>query len=271
MSSDIPPVDGAGDDPLPSNTSPSHWQGLNVLVVDDHPAYRLLMGAILQQLELGFEACSDGQAALAALNRQPYDLIITDCQMPVMNGYALTREVRRREREAMADPIPIIALTSSLGPNEVRECLDAGINAWLVKPLTFDQLRNVLQYWLPGGTSRVPEASCVREMGWPTRALLGQVFGGAQVLDAMLASLVQEARQDLQALSRSMAHLDADKTVQHLHRLIGSVAFLGITALEERGIQLISAVNREGVALHAKALFGLRQDLIRYVKYLGSL
>ncbi|PMX11315.1 MULTISPECIES: response regulator [Pseudomonas] len=271
MSSDIRPVDGAGDDPLPSNASPAHWQDCTVLVVDDHPAYRMMMSAMLQQLGLGCETCGDGQAALAALDGQPFDLILTDCQMPVMNGYALAHEVRRRERESMAEPVPIVALTSNLGPNEVHQCLDAGINAWLIKPLTFGQLRNVLLYWLADGTPLVTDVPRTREEDWPTRARLVQLFGSAQVLDGMLASLVQEVRQDLQALSHAMAHVDADQTAQHLHRLIGSVAFLGGTPLEARGIQLISAVTRDGVALHARALFGLRQDLVRYVEYLKAL
>jgi two-component system OmpR family response regulator len=267
------PVDSAGDAPLPANTSPAHWQYLKVLVVDDHPAYCMLMGAILRRLGLGFEVFGDGRAALAALDSQHFDLVLTDCQMPVMGGYAMTREVRRRERAALTEPIPIIALTSSRGPNELRRCLEAGMDACLVKPLTFDQLRNVLLYWLAGGSAPMTsdEHLGMSEKAWPTRADLVQVFGGAQVLDGMLASLVHEAREDLLALSSAMVHLDAGKTVQHLHRLIGSVAFLGVTPLGARGIQLISAVSQDGVAVHARALFGLRQDLVRYLKYLATL
>lgn len=271
MSSDIPPGDGAGDVPLPFVASPAYWQGRNVLVVDDHPTYCLLMGGILQRLGLGFEVCGDGQAALAALDVQRFDLILTDCQMPVMDGFTLTREVRRRERETFADPVPIIALTSSLEPDDVRQCLEAGINAWFVKPLTFTQLRDVLWHWLVGGTAPLSAEQCIRETGWPTRARLEQVFGGARVLDGMLASLVKETQGDLQALSSAMACLDAGKSVQHLHRLIGGVAFLGVAPLEERGGQLIVAVNRDGVAAHTCALFGLWQDLVRYLKYLTAL
>lgn len=277
MSSGIPPGDGGGDESLLSTTSPAYWQGLKVLVVDDHPAYCLLMGGILNQLGLGHEVCREGRAALAAMDVQHFDLILTDCQMPVMDGYAMTREIRCREREALSARIPVIALTSNLGPNEARLCLEAGMDAWLIKPLTFAQLRNVLVYWLADADVRVSKQSgeaharVVQKTGWPTRAVLVQMFGGNEVVESMLRSLVHEAQQDLRALSSAMVRLDGVATSQHLHRLIGSVAFLGVTSMEKRGIRLMTVVSIDGVAVHARALVQLRQDLVRYLAYLSTL
>lgn len=276
MSSGIPPGNGSGHEPLPPATSPAYWRRLKVLVIDDHPAYCLLMGGILERLGLDYEACRDGRAALAAMDEHHFDLILTDCQMPGMDGYAMTRRVRAQEREAMTTRVPIIGLTSNLGPEEIRLCLEAGMDAWLVKPLTFIQLRNVLVYWLAQADMCVPRpegevhAQFTRE-GWPTRAVLVQMFGGGEVLESMLGSLTHEARQDLRALSSAVIRLDEGATVQHLHRLIGSVAFLGVTSLEKRGIRLISAVTRDGVAMHARTLVRLRQDLVRYLAYLSTL
>lgn len=276
MSSGIPPGSRGGDDSRALITVPACWQRLKVLVVDDHPAYCLLMSGTLDRLGLDHQACRDGRAALAALDVQHFDLILTDCQMPLMDGYAMTREIRRREREALSTRLPIIGLTSNLGPDEVRLCMEAGMDAWLIKPLTFLQLHHVLVYWLDqahvGAFEQGTKAQAlVGQKGWPTRTTLVQMFGRSEVVDSMLGSLIHEARQDLRALSGAVMRLDGAETVQHLHRLIGSVAFLGVTSLEKRGLQLMTRVSGDGVATHARDLIRLRQDLVRYLAYLSAL
>lgn len=272
MSSDPIPGDQAGDDRVAQPPSTVHWRELKVLLVDDHPAYCLLMGAMFERLGLAFEVCAHGQAALAFLDVTCVDLIFSDCQMPVMDGFAMTRELRRREQRAGTQGVPVIAFTGKLGAHEIQQCQAAGMDAWLDKPVTFQQLRQVLGDWLPG--PRISEAvqpMVAVEGRWPSRARLGQLFGCPEALPGILASLVYEAEIDLHALAQATDGLHAQATVEHLHRLIGSVAFFGATPLERRGQLLIEAINRDGVAMHLPRLLALRSDLIGYLNYLSAL
>ena len=272
MSSDPIPGDQAGDDRVAQHPSTVHWRELKVLLVDDHPAYCLLMGAMFERLGLAFEVCAHGQAALAFLDVTCVDLIFSDCQMPVMDGFAMTRELRRREQRAGTQGVPVIAFTGKLGAHEIQQCQAAGMDAWLDKPVTFQQLRQVLGDWLPG--PRISEAvqpMVAVEGRWPSRARLGQLFGCPEALPGILASLVYEAEIDLHALAQAADGLHAQATVEHLHRLIGSVAFFGATPLERRGQLLIEAINRDGVAMHLPRLLALRSDLIGYLNYLSAL
>lgn len=272
MSSDPIPGDQAGDDRVAQPQSTVHWRELKVLLVDDHPAYCLLMGAMFERLGLAFEVCAHGQAALAFLDVTCVDLIFSDCQMPVMDGFAMTRELRRREQRAGTQGVPVIAFTGKLGAHEIQQCQAAGMDAWLDKPVTFQQLRQVLGDWLPG--PRISEAvqpMVAVEGRWPSRARLGQLFGCPEALPGILASLVYEAEIDLHALAQAADGLHAQATVEHLHRLIGSVAFFGATPLERRGQLLIEAINRDGVAMHLPRLLALRSDLIGYLNYLSAL
>lgn len=272
MSSDPIPGDQAGDDRVAQPPSTVHWRELKVLLVDDHPAYCLLMGAMFERLGLAFEVCAHGQAALAFLDVTCVDLIFSDCQMPVMDGFAMTRELRRREQRAGTQGVPVIAFTGKLGAHEIQQCQAAGMDAWLDKPVTFQQLRQVLGDWLPG--PRISEAvqpMVAVEGRWPSRARLGQLFGCPEALPGILASLVYEAEIDLHALAQAADGLHAQATVEHLHRLIGSVAFFGATPLEKRGHLLIEAINRDGVAMHLPRLLALRSDLIGYLNYLSAL
>ncbi|MGL5998451.1 MAG: response regulator [Pseudomonas proteolytica] len=238
---------------------------LNVLVVDDHSAYRALLGYFLQKLGVAHESVADGcQGLLAVLNR-PFDLIISDCQMPNMDGYRMARAIRQHERRKGLKRVPIIALTANLQNDNPQRCCDAGMDAWLLKPLALEQLHAALLRWLPG-TSPAWGGACAGT--WPTRVHLVQTFGNEQVVDQMLASLLDEAWEDFAILDQACCTLSASLTAQRLHRLVGSLAFLGGMDLEFRGIKLIEQVNADGVLAHAPALQVFRADLRRCLEYL---
>lgn len=271
MQPGTPPDEGAGSAFSSSSGLPVKWQGLTVLMVEDHPAYRILLGWILQKLGLGFVMVADGRAALEAMHRQPVDLVLTDCQMPVMDGYVMTRTIRRRERIAGTGRMPIIAFTVTLGTEQIQRCLAAGMDAWLLKPVTFEQLRDILTVWLPATGELREQRRPPAQPDWPTRMSLVDTFGSAATVKHLLQTLVREAQIDLAALAEAKRTRDACAAANHLHRLIGSVAFLGAGALETRGIQMIEAVAREGVQRHAQPLGVLLKDLRLYLKYLSSL
>jgi CheY-like chemotaxis protein len=257
----------ASTEPLP------HWQHLNVLVAEDHPTYRALMGWLLQKLGLRHEQVSDGRLALAAICERPFDLVITDCQMPRMDGYRMTRAIRLLEQIKARPRVPVIALTANLVHDDPQRCRDAGMDAWLLKPLTLGQLREVLMHWLPGVPVVVPAASNQSSVlsAWPTRDSLIETFGSAQVVSQMLGSLLTEAWEDNALVDHARNTLDTSLMAERLHRLVGSLAFLGATELESRGSQLIEQLHDHGVLLNRSQLDAFLSDLRRYLAYLNTL
>lgn len=253
----------------PSTEPPLHWRHLKVLVVEDHATYRVLMGWLLKKLGLGHQLANDGQHGLAALAETPFDLVISDCQMPQMDGYTMSRAIRLREHANAQRRVPIIALTGNLVHDDPQRCREAGMDAWLVKPLTLEQLHGVLACWLPGPSDVVPVLP--KTTGWPTRAGLIEAFGDARVVDQMLVSLLREAREDTLMLDHARKTRDASLTAESLHRLVGSLAFLGMAELELRGMSLIERVHAEGVVLNEAHLDAFQVDLRAYLTYLGSL
>jgi two-component system, NarL family, sensor histidine kinase EvgS len=128
--------------------------GLHVLVVDDHPANRILLASQLKTLGCVIETANNGGDALARWERQrqegaPFDLILTDCSMPTMSGEDLARTIREREQtltrmNAKPRPIPIIGVTANAQPEALTQALDAGMTLCLVKPLGLDALGRAL-------------------------------------------------------------------------------------------------------------------------------
>lgn len=250
------------------------WRRARVLVIDDHGLYRAFMGVLLDALGVRHALFSDAHSALRALADEHFDLVISDCRMPVMDGYAMTRELRRLERESGRARVPVVALTGRMGPEEIRRCVECGMDGWLLKPIGVEQLRDVLCDWLPMPTpepARYVNTSAPRSPGVASRESLIAAFGSWEVVEPMLCKLIQEANEDLEALWRAQATEDEQATTQHLHRLVGSVAFLGATTLEQRAVRLIDRVHLSGVAANRCALDRFYQDIGNYLNYLYEL
>ncbi len=121
---------------------------LAVLMVDDHPLNRMLLKQQLGLLGLHTDAATDGVEALALWQSKHYDLIITDCHMPQMDGYELTRTIRHIELHTGARRIPIIAWTANVLAEEEQHCRSSGMDDILTKPTELAELRAKLAHWL---------------------------------------------------------------------------------------------------------------------------
>lgn len=116
---------------------------LRILVVDDQPANLVVMKLQLQTLGHQVTTCDDGKQAEQLLTQRTFDMVMTDCQMPIMTGYQLTRRQRAREQEKGSYQI-IIGCTANAFNDEQKRCLEAGMDGVLIKPLTLQDLRQML-------------------------------------------------------------------------------------------------------------------------------
>jgi len=125
--------------------------GRLILVAEDNPVNRQV---ICQQLAwLGY-ACllaEDGKAALALRRQHRFGLVLTDCHMPVMDGFMLTREIRWEEQALSTARLPVIAITASALASERDQCRLAGMDDFLAKPVELQGLQRVVEKWLAEG------------------------------------------------------------------------------------------------------------------------
>jgi CheY-like chemotaxis protein len=126
-----------------------------VLVVEDNEVNRMIARQVLQSFGLDVVEASNGQEAILALeNRSDVDVVLMDCQMPVMDGYAATREIRRRESEAESRHVPILALTADAFDDDAVRARESGMDGHLAKPYTRDQLGELLKLWIDHEVAR---------------------------------------------------------------------------------------------------------------------
>ena len=139
-------------EPEPSGTPPRETINgtSHALVVEDNPVNQRVATAMLKRLGFHTDSANNGKEALdrVTTNHTGYDIILMDCQMPVMDGYEATRYIREWEQSNAQIGTPIIALTADVLPGTEKSCLDCGMNDYLAKPVRKEMLREVLSRWI---------------------------------------------------------------------------------------------------------------------------
>ncbi|MBL8251189.1 MAG: response regulator, partial [Candidatus Competibacter sp.] len=124
-----------------------------VLLAEDNPVNSLVAEEMLKTLGLEVELAANGLEALNGWSEGRFNLVLMDCQMPEMDGFEATRQIRAREatepERVRADPIPIVALTANAFSEDRERCLAIGMNDYLSKPFSRDALYQTLSRWIP--------------------------------------------------------------------------------------------------------------------------
>ena len=122
---------------------------LHILLAEDNPINQKVAVKILAKIGYRTDVVSDDLEAGDALERIPYDVVLMDCQMPEMDGYEATRKIRLREQEEGRTPVHIIAMTAHAMPGDREQCIAAGMNDYLSKPVRTNELEEVLSRCRP--------------------------------------------------------------------------------------------------------------------------
>ena len=121
-------------------------EGKRVLVVEDNPVNQKMATMLLRKAGLEYEVANNGQQALEVLEQSEFDLILMDCQMPVLDGFETTRRIRAKEADG-EQHVPILALTANTMEGDRETCLEAGMDGFIGKPFTAEKLILALDRW----------------------------------------------------------------------------------------------------------------------------
>jgi CheY-like chemotaxis protein len=162
-----------------------------ILVAEDDPICQLFLQHQLLRFGHAADLVSDGVEALAAYASGDYRLILTDCHMPEMDGFALARAIREREHDAGRRPA-IVAIAANANPREGDRCRAAGMDDILYKPVRVETVGAMLDRWLPGDAAATGPDAPRRRPDPPTRITTGaESGGGARVSPIDMAMLSQ--------------------------------------------------------------------------------
>ena len=130
----------------PGDSVNSDNKQIKILVAEDNPTNRQVMTSLLTKLGYTADAVNDGKEALEVLLKESYDIVLMDCQMPVMDGYEATAAIRRGDAGNFRD-IPVIAVTANAMKGDREMCMNAGMNDYIAKPVNIDELKSKISRW----------------------------------------------------------------------------------------------------------------------------
>ncbi|GLQ52041.1 hypothetical protein GCM10010872_34900 [Dyella flava] len=200
----------------------------SVLLVDDNPVNRELIQQQLETLGYTVDAAEDGAVALRLWHEGSYEMVLTDINMPKMNGYELTEELRAKGVE-----VPILAVTATALTSEKMQCKQAGINELLLKPLSLQQLGEAMSRYLPR-TSQ-PPASLVKAT-W-----------AGKYPEKICRIFIESGTRDLETILDAADRGDRDSLLARIHSLKGALLMLGERAVARHCAKLERWIDAEGV------------------------
>ncbi len=213
-----------------------------VLLVEDNPLNQQLVIRQLGQLKLNCELAEHGQQALEMVAQYPYDLVLCDCQMPVMDGYEFTRRVRAGEDKKR---LLIIAMTANVMPEQAERCFAAGMDDLLGKPVLLDGLRQMLQKW-----RILPSPSLIDV------AAMAAFFGQGDKLRQMFPLFRQELEQAM-----GQQPQDDKALANWVHRQAGTVSMMMAPQLAEEAWRLEEKIRQFGSSACTDELTRFRAQL----------
>ena len=239
------------------------WLPMKILVAEDNTVNQKVMQKLLAHLGYRADVVANGAEVLDALERQLYDLVLMDVQMPEMDGLEATRRIRRRYGPASAPHI--IAMTANAMPADRQACLQAGMNDYVAKPVELDDIRQALERSVPPAQ---PVHSPIDELPVINRRRIEQLL---DIQDdespTLVADIVKlfftDSPKHLESIASAIERADAKALMACSHRFLSSVENLGAMRMREHCKEL-ERLGKAGVMDGASArLLGLRAEFIQ--------
>lgn len=266
----------------PTNSAIARSLSGKVLLAEDNPVNQAVAIGMLEHLGLSVDIAENGEEAVNKAARDSYDAVLMDCQMPVLDGFEASKQIRNAEKGTSCEPIPIIAVTANALKGDREACLAAGMNEYLSKPFTSEQLHSVLGLFLPSSPWSPMEAQFDAEDAANEAAhsapidrsaldvLAGLQKAGAPSILEQVIDIYQKNSQELtEKLRDGVATDDSEKVREAAHALKSSSNNVGANRLAELCRQLESMARENSLELAASALAQLLAEHTRVTSALA--
>lgn len=257
---------------------PSVAQPAHVLVVEDNIVNQQVARTVLKKLGHQVTVAANGEEALAMLRLLPIDLVLMDCQMPVMDGFEAARRIRSGEAGELQCQLPIIAMTAHAFVQDRERAFAAGMDDYLTKPIQPAMLGQAIQEWIgrqhavvfeePSELPEPPVSSLDSVAVFDSAELLERVEGDRELAVTLLEILVEGLEDALNGLQQAMAERDSAALDRQAHGLKGAALNGGATRLAEVARRLETVAHAGMLANVDELLAELSSEMTRYCQEL---
>ena len=241
---------------------------MRVLVVDDNVVNQKVATRMLEVLGHTVDTAANGEEAVHGVSRLPYDLVLMDVQMPVMDGYEATAAIRALDGPAARTPI--VAMTAGAMKGDEEKCLAAGMNAYISKPIRIEDLAQAVQRWAASGDGDAPPPPAEEPPTAPRSALLDtRVLDrmseagrrkGRDLLAEFVPLFLETAEEQLQRMNDALTDGDVAEAGRVAHSLKGSSGTLGVVGVARLCEDIEGCAQRDDLDA-ARALYPRLADV----------
>ena len=234
-----------------------------VLVAEDNAVNQKVAVMMLERLGYHADVAANGQEAVDSLSRVPYAAVLMDVQMPEMDGYEATAEIRRREGGTRRHT-PVIAMTANAMKGDREQALQAGMDDYIPKPVKLEELEAVLAHWLSPEHEGASAGDKVSEELLDRQVIANlRELGGQEMLSKLAELFLEESRSAVDSLRGAVEENDAQTVERAAHTLIGSSGNMGAREIARLCTQL-QEVGASGDLTRAPGLLArLEEELNR--------
>jgi signal transduction histidine kinase/DNA-binding response OmpR family regulator len=205
---------------------PGRRRSVHVLLAEDNVVNQTLASHLLEKRGFDVTVVGDGNAALAAMARQKFDIVLMDVQMPGKDGLEATGDIRANEAKT-GGHIPIVALTAHAMKGDRERCLVAGMDAYISKPIRSKELFETMETLLQGRAAEAPaenKAAAETNAIFNEARLLERTEGSAELCDLLVKTFLKECPTHSDSLRQALQHGDAKALAAAAHALKGAIA-----------------------------------------------
>jgi CheY-like chemotaxis protein len=254
-------------------------QGASLLVVEDNEINQQVARELLEQALFRVDIANHGEEAIQMVNKGQYDCVLMDIQMPVMDGFTATRELRQDERYKT---LPILAMTANATHEDRQRCEEAGMNDHIAKPIIPKVLFETLLKWVEHKERDVPDMPTDEAMdgglielpdlaGIDTEAGLARVGGNIRSYLKLLSKFAENQADTISQIRSAFKDSDSELSVRLAHTLKGVGGAIGADALQKSAAKLEASLKKEPGNLPNALLSAAEQELNRILGLLGDL
>ncbi|WP_432137960.1 response regulator [Streptomyces sp. bgisy154] len=250
--------------------SPAAHRG-HVLLVEDNEVNQMVAQGLLTRLGYSADTAVDGSQALGMAEEHSYQAVLMDCQMPRMDGYSATRELRRRERDGDRH-LPVIAMTAGAPAEDREQCLAAGMDDYIAKPVTARKLEQALARWVHPDRPQADDEGLRGSVEQRLNELRGGGTPAEQALvDRLVDHFLARAPEMARALFHALDRHDARGIADQAHSIKGAAGNIGAHSLAACCHELEAHARAGDPASSAETAPRLRDELDRTCRTLETL
>jgi len=228
-------------------------RNIRILLVEDNLVNQQVAIAILENLGFQCDLANNGVEAIAMLKNSDYHLVLMDCQMPELDGYAATRKIRQMKSDKK--DIPISAMTAHAIEDDRGKCLKAGMDDYISKPVDPTKLAGLIDKWAVISAAQIESTKNETSAGAGTTddlifdrdTLLSNLMDDESLLKKILATFVENVPDQLADFKKALAQGDAAKAELHAHNMMGAAASVRAGPLLNAAQELEKKIKQDGL------------------------